>query len=46
MFNNLKMAQIVSIGMIVAGIILFIMTRADRFENNYNDISETEDIKF
>ena len=44
MFNNLKVAQVVSIGMIIAGIILFIVARAERFENNYNDISNLEEV--
>ena len=46
MIFNYKAAQIVSILMIIAGVILFITSKADRFENNYNDISELEDIKF
>ena len=44
MFNNLKVAQVVSIGMILAGVILFIVSRAERFENNYNDISNLEEV--
>lgn len=44
MFNNLKVAQVVSICMIIAGVILFIVSRAERFENNYNDISNLEEV--
>lgn len=46
MFNNLRAAQIISVLMIVAGIIIFITSRASRFENNYNDTSNIDEIKF
>lgn len=47
MFLNLKMAQIVSIIMILSGIIsLFILGRGSKFNNQYNDVSTIDDVKF
>lgn len=46
MFNNFKMAQIVSIVMILIGILMFILFgRGSKFENQYNKI-KLEEVKF
>ena len=47
MFGNFKMAQAVSIAMIVIGIITYIyFNRGSRFENQYNDKENVDDITF
>ena len=47
MLYNLKMAQIVSIIMIITGIVLFIIKgRGSKLENQYNDGSDIHDIRF
>ncbi len=47
MLFDLKMAQFVSIGMIIIGIILMIIvSRGSKFENLYNDEENAEDVKF
>lgn len=47
MFNDLKMAQIASITMIVIGLIIFIFKkRGSKLSNLYNDEENVEDVKF
>jgi len=47
MLGNFKMAQIVSIVMIVAGIIMLIFSRRGSvFKNRYSDTENTENVKF
>lgn len=48
MLFNLKMAQVVSIVMIICGVIIFIMMKrkGTRFENLYNDTEITENVRF
>lgn len=47
MLFNFKIAQIVSILMIITGIIIFILkSRGSRFENQYNDRSDIGEIRF
>ncbi len=47
MLMNFKMAQIVSIIMILSGIVmLFIFGRGSKFNNQYNDVSTIDDVKF
>ena len=47
MLGNLKVAQLVSILMITAGIIIFIIkSKGSRFDNQYNDERNTNDVVF
>ncbi len=47
MLGNLKMAQIVSIGMIIIGILyILICHRGSKFENRYNDKENVEHVLF
>lgn len=47
MLGNLKMAQIVSIILVIVGIILMIVkNRGSKLENRYNDLENLDDVKF
>lgn len=47
MFGDFKMAQIVSIVMVVVGIVLyFVKNKGSKLENLYNDYEVIEDVKF
>ena len=47
MLLGLKQAQLVSILMIVIGIILIIVrAKGSKFENKYNEIGDTSEIRF
>lgn len=47
MLENIKMAQIVSIGMIIIGILyIFICSRGSKFDNRYNDKENVEHVLF
>ncbi|MEG0826506.1 MAG: prolipoprotein diacylglyceryl transferase [Bacilli bacterium] len=47
MFSNFKVAQIVSIIMIVIGIVMYvILNKGSKLENRYNDKELIEDVKF
>ena len=47
MLGGLKMAQIVSIIMIIAGVVMFfILNRGSRFDNRYNDEENVDEIDF
>ena len=47
MFGSIKMAQVVSIGMIVIGILyIFICNRGSKFDNRYNDKENVENVLF
>ncbi len=47
MFGSLRVAQIVSIAMVLIGFItLFILGRGSKFSNQYNDVTNIDDVKF
>lgn len=47
MFSDFKMAQVVSIVMIISGIIMyFVFNKGSRFERLYNDKENVENVKF
>lgn len=47
MLNNFKMAQIVSVGMIVIGLVMFILGRKGSvFDNRYNDLGRQNEIRY
>lgn len=47
MLGSLKMAQVVSVGMIIIGILSFILfNRGSKFDNRYNDKENTDEILF
>jgi phosphatidylglycerol---prolipoprotein diacylglyceryl transferase len=47
MFNNFKVAQIVSFGMILIGLIIFIVkSRGSVFDNRYNEWGDINEVKF
>lgn len=47
MLSNIKIAQIISIIMFVSGVILYIVrSRGSRFDNQYNDEVNTNDVTF
>lgn len=47
MFANFKVAQIVSLAMIIIGVIYFILvSRGSKFDNQYNDKENVDEIKF
>lgn len=47
MLGSFKVAQIVSLIMIITGIIfLFILGRGSKFNNQYNDVTNIDDVKF
>lgn len=47
MLGNFRVAQIVSLIMILTGIIfLFVLGRGSKFNNQYNDVTNIDDVKF
>jgi prolipoprotein diacylglyceryltransferase len=47
MLGNFKMAQVISIIMIVVGVLIFILKKGkSRFENRYNDPKNTVQVRF
>ena len=47
MLGNFKMAQVISIIMIVVGVLIFILKKGkSRFENRYNDPQNTVEVRF
>ena len=47
MFMNLKVAQIVSVVMVIVGLVMFIkLSRGSKFENLYNDIENGEKVVY
>ena len=47
MLGNLRIAQIISIGLVVIGIVLMIIkSRGSKFENRYNDLENLDNVRF
>jgi len=47
MFGSLRTAQVVSIVMVLAGLItIFVLGRGSKFNNQYNDVTNIDDVKF